>query len=466
MRPAPVPSALFEPPTADDIDKALEALAETSGTHVPPPISPTSDVQPTPLADPSAEAPRFVSDDASNEPTRVVDVVEELVGGTAAHPPALSDSAPDHPATASDDGNVETGKHTRSEASPRAASLDAPIELQLQDVEPAQPLPPEPRVRKAGPVPKSGGVEQAVAPEKSTRFRAASSAYPTLKRRRLTVLGVTVIVVGSVAIIGVLKLHWKERLFPPAPPTAPAAVVEAPPPAAAAPAAVNPAPSTAAAAPEGAGGGTEAKGEIAAPAPAQAPTPSKGEAPPKVEAPPQEKSAPGITGKAASGGPAEGEEHASTKHAAVRRRAHEAPAGSSPAESKAPGEKSAEKAPAKATDKAPAKATEKADDEKAATDKSAGTAAAPPPTEAAPPAPPAPVLKVTSTPAGAEVIIDGSSVGTTPFTSKTIDPAAPHAITVKKDGFEPTERMIGGLDWSRPHGNSPASLKVNVKLHR
>jgi hypothetical protein len=467
VRPAPVPSALFEPPTADDIDKALEALAETSGTHVPPPISPTSDVQPTPLADPSPEAPRFVSDDASNEPTRVVDVVEELVGGTAAHPPALSESAPAHPATASDDGNVETGKHTRSEASPRAASLDAPIELQLQDVEPAQPLPPEPRVRKAGPVPKSGGVEQAVAPEKSTRFRAASSAYPTLKRRRLTLLGVTVVVVGSVAIVGVLKLHWKERLFPPAPPTAPAAVVEAPPPAAPAPAAVNPAPSTAAAAPEGAGGGTEAKGEIAAPTPAPAPAPAT---PSKVEPPPEEKAAP--------------EEHASTKHAAVRRHAHEAPAGSTPAESKPPagapgaaaeksaarekatGDKAAEKAPAKIAEKAPAKATEKSDDEKAATDKSAATAAAPPPTEAAPPAPPAPVLKVTSTPAGAEVIIDGSSVGTTPFTSKTIDPAAPHAVTVKKDGYESAERMIGGLDWSRPRGNGAPSLKVNVKLRR
>lgn len=424
---------------------------------MPPPISPISEVQPAPVADSAAEAPRFVSDDASNEPTRVVDIVEELVGGTAAHHPGLSGGAPDYPATASGDGDVQTDKHTPSDAAPHASSL-APIELQLEDVEPAQPLPPEPRARKTGPVPKSGGVEQPVAPEKSTRFRAASSAYPTLKRRQLTALGVTVVVVGTVAIVGVLKLHWKERLFPPAPPPAPAAVVEAPPPAAPAPAAANPAPPTAAPAPEGAGGGAETKGELAAPAPAP---------PSKVEAPPQEKAAPGLTGKAATKEPAaQSEEHASTKHGVVHRRAHEAPEGSTPAESKPAAEKPAEKAPAKTAEKTAEKSAEKAADEKAATDKSAATAAAPTPTEAAPPAPPPPVLKVTSTPAGAEVIIDGSSVGTTPFTSKAIDPAAPHAITVKKDGYESAERMIGGLDWSRPRGNSAPSLKVNVKLRR
>jgi hypothetical protein len=103
---------------------------------------------------------------------------------------------------------------------------------------------------------------------------------------------------------------------------------------------------------------------------------------------------------------------------------------------------------------------DKAGHEKSTADKSAAAPAA----EAA--APPAPVLKVTSTPSGAEVLIDGTSVGNTPFTSKTLDPSAPHAITVKKDGYEANERMIGGLDWSQPHGNSPASLKVSVKLRR
>src|ERR1022692_4050552 len=98
VRQAPVPSALFEPPTADDIDKALEALQETSGTHVPPPIPPPPGAQATTRGEPEPEAPRFVSDDASNEPTRVVDVVEELVGGSATRTRALPDSAPDLPA--------------------------------------------------------------------------------------------------------------------------------------------------------------------------------------------------------------------------------------------------------------------------------------------------------------------------------------------------------------------------------
>ena len=148
--------------------------------------------------------------------------------------------------------------------------------------------------------------------------------------------------------------------------------------------------------------------------------------------------------------------HEATEVAAEANAAAGTPAGEpSPSGAKASGEKAGGAKPA-----------DKAGDDKA-TDKSATAAAATPsPTEAAPPAPPPPVLKITSTPAGAEVIVDGTSVGYTPFTSKALDPAAPHAITVKKDGFEPTERMIGGLDWSRPHGNSPASLKVNVKLHR
>jgi hypothetical protein len=64
------------------------------------------------------------------------------------------------------------------------------------------------------------------------------------------------------------------------------------------------------------------------------------------------------------------------------------------------------------------------------------------------------------------VLIDGKEVGTTPFVSKDVDPAAPHAITIKKDGYEASERMVSGLDWSRPHGNTPQTLKVNAKLRR
>ena len=40
-----------------------------------------------------------------------------------------------------------------------------------------------------------------------------------------------------------------------------------------------------------------------------------------------------------------------------------------------------------------------------------------------------------------------------------------HAISVKKDGFEPHERMISGSDWSRGKGGAQ-TLKFNVKLKR
>ena len=80
--------------------------------------------------------------------------------------------------------------------------------------------------------------------------------------------------------------------------------------------------------------------------------------------------------------------------------------------------------------------------------------------------PAAPILKVTSSPSGAQVLIDGRELGNTPFVSKEVDPSAPHTITIKKDGYEPNERMVSGLDWSRPHGSSPQTLKVNAKLRR
>ena len=85
---------------------------------------------------------------------------------------------------------------------------------------------------------------------------------------------------------------------------------------------------------------------------------------------------------------------------------------------------------------------------------------------AAAPAAAAPIVKITSSPSGAQVLIDGKEVGTTPFVSKEIDPASPHAITIKKDGYEANERMVSGLDWSRPHGASPQTLKVSAKLRR
>jgi hypothetical protein len=74
------------------------------------------------------------------------------------------------------------------------------------------------------------------------------------------------------------------------------------------------------------------------------------------------------------------------------------------------------------------------------------------------------LFKVASTPAGAEVIIDGNSVGMTPIVSKDLDPAGTHTVTVKKDGFETQQRMFGKGDWSKS-AQGP-SLKMNFRLKR
>ncbi|MDB4980756.1 MAG: hypothetical protein JWM82_1508, partial [Myxococcales bacterium] len=77
--------------------------------------------------------------------------------------------------------------------------------------------------------------------------------------------------------------------------------------------------------------------------------------------------------------------------------------------------------------------------------------------------PPPDVLKITTTPGGAEVIIDGLSVGTTPYSANDLDPATPHSITLKKDGFEAHDRMISSSDWQHAKGGAHA-LKITVKL--
>src|SRR5262249_56849568 len=75
------------------------------------------------------------------------------------------------------------------------------------------------------------------------------------------------------------------------------------------------------------------------------------------------------------------------------------------------------------------------------------------------------LLRITSVPAGAEVLVDGASVGRTPYLGKGIDPNAPHAITLKKDGYENHEHMISASDWSRT-GKGVQTVKLNVKLRK
>src|SRR5579871_180842 len=421
----PVPSALFEPPTAADIDKALEVLQEAPG--------------PAPGARATPSVPRYVADDASNEPTRVGDVVEEMLGGNR---PATPGAAPMTERLAGADDGAPTGDTQEnpvaaSEAAP--ASLDGPIEIQDVDVEPAVP---EPQAQVQAPVPA----------EPSKRFRAASKAYPTLNaRRRGMTTGLLIAVVVLAAAAGAaLKLHLKDRFFPRAP--APGSIA-APAPAAApetAPANANaPAPTT--------GGAPAAAAQPAAEKPAE---PSKAEEKTPEEKKPEEKKPEEKKPETAAAEPeAHGAKHHPRRHAEAD---SEAKAPSTAAAPAAAAPAAADK-PAPAEKPAPDKPAPDKPAEKPAAEQPAAAAA---PSEKPAPAAPSPILKVTSSPSGAVVLIDGKEVGTTPFSGKDVDPASPHTITIKKDGYETSERMVSGLDWSRPHGNSPQALKVNAKLRR
>ena len=371
-RPVPVPSALFEPPTAADIDKALSVLEEAPGP-APMPQMPS--------------VPRFVpeTEDISNDPTRVADaataaaVAEAAAGGSL---PSLADPG--------------------VEGEPAAANLAASTaSTGVSSVEKA-------------------AVAAPAGPDVSRRFRAASRAYPTLNRRRGT--GV---VVALIVIVGAAGVIWKLRpgsSVPPHPVTTSATTI-------APPTAPEPAPTP-------------------PPAPAAEATPPP--APAAVAPPPVEKPAE----KPAAEKPA-AEERSSSRRSSRHRSREEAVTARAAATEAA--DKTAEAKPAEA------KAPEKAPEEKPGADKPAAPEASAPAAEAKPAGA---VLKITSSPAGADVSIDGSPVGMTPFTSRDIDPGAPHAITLKKDGFETNERMVGASDWSRPHGSTPPSLKVNVKLRR
>ena len=68
-------------------------------------------------------------------------------------------------------------------------------------------------------------------------------------------------------------------------------------------------------------------------------------------------------------------------------------------------------------------------------------------------------------PGGRRVVIDGVPVGDDAVFQQGRHPDGTHAISVKKDGFEPQERMISGSDWSRGKGGAQ-SLKFNMKLRR
>jgi uncharacterized protein (TIGR02266 family) len=80
-------------------------------------------------------------------------------------------------------------------------------------------------------------------------------------------------------------------------------------------------------------------------------------------------------------------------------------------------------------------------------------------------------LKIASKPPGGDVSIDGQVVGKTPFTGNVGDLGSPHFVTIRRDGFELFEQMVGtNSAWVKVKAGKPGAgstvqqLKLNVKL--
>lgn len=72
-------------------------------------------------------------------------------------------------------------------------------------------------------------------------------------------------------------------------------------------------------------------------------------------------------------------------------------------------------------------------------------------------------MRVKSTPPGADVYLNGQIEGTTPFQHRMLDIAGPYALSVKKEGYEAHEQMLGASDnWVRK--GHTITLTVSARL--
>jgi uncharacterized protein (TIGR02266 family) len=521
MRPAPAPNSLFEKPSAEDIDRALSVLTEVDGpapVPVPVPVDFSSRVRkPTDAQPMVVEAMPDVgeaSKPAHRRPTdaqpMVLESTPELPSGPArpkmgtqpffpgANAPSGETRAQTVPVVPLGDLADEPLHDEEEEDDATSAWVGSgPTRVGEQDIPAAAKGPrlddaigqaptvvaklgegklggtPSPEVKLGGrtsipampsvaapPPPPSldAAPSRPPAPMAPPAIMAPDFAAETLPQKKKGSGGkFAAFVVVLLAAAGgggyyFVKGPGRAMLAKNGMGPAPAATEGAP----AAPAAEPTAPAQPSAAPtepektaaaQKAPAAAEAKPEAKAPE-VKAPEAKPAEAKP-AEAKPAE-------AKPAEAKPAE-EAKAEGKPRKGKRRggaAAEAPAAEKPAE------KPAEAAPVVA-DVSPKPVEKAAKPEGEA--KPAGDTAAASGGEAAKPAGGAHILKITSSPAGAEVIVDGSSMGTTPFSSGDVDPALPHSVTIKKDGFESYEHMIGGSDWPRPKGGV-RTLKLNAKL--
>ncbi|HEX7501031.1 MAG TPA: TIGR02266 family protein, partial [Polyangia bacterium] len=69
-----------------------------------------------------------------------------------------------------------------------------------------------------------------------------------------------------------------------------------------------------------------------------------------------------------------------------------------------------------------------------------------------------------STPIGAEVLIDGEYFGRTPCERRVLEPKKSFAITIRREGYEPHERLLGPSDnWVKKGNERVLNITVNLK---
>jgi len=341
------------------------------------------------------------------------------------------------------------------QSAPMMGALDAPLAAHLDGTAPVAAPPTSPGRRDtpasataaaaaaAAGVPKRIAVDQAGRGMESGRFRSDAKYRRSTRKSGKVIVAVLLAGAAAAGVVFGKREYDKRKAAAIATAPAPApAEIAAPVP----PPAPPPAPDNAGAVPTPPAPPIAAKTEtptIAAPAktPETVPATPKPDKAAKTEKAPGEKSA------------RAGDEPRSTKSGRKKSAAAAAEAAAVAADKT---EKPAATTPPSGAEKAPAEAAPAPAGGE--TPKTAEKTA-----EAAPAD--KPVLKITSSPAGAEVVIDGSSVGTTPYSSKDVDPVTAHAITVRKDGFEAHERMISTSDWTKSRSGAQ-SLKMNIKLKR
>jgi uncharacterized protein (TIGR02266 family) len=457
-RPAPAPPSLFEPPTPADIDKALSSLTEAK-----PDAQAAAKAQAAVAAAAAAPAAPTtpVLDYPSNEPTRIAELPAEVLAGekSAGAGPEHGGThslfkSPEIPTVAAELDPGDRTDLTRAPDDDVAADAPAPAAAAVLEVAPPAsaaspssapaPQPVAPPLREPAPV---AAARPAAQPQAQAPLPAVA---PAKGSRAPLFIGAGVLVA---AVVGFLVFVNRPK-SPPAgeAETAPGAAAVTPPPVVAVPtpgAAAGTAP---------AGGATAAAIGADAAATAEA-----------LQATKAADNAAAVAAAAAAAATKPAEPTAAPDKAAADKAA--AAAAKAAADERGPGRRRAtarrKLAASKTGDTAPAGA--------AAADKTApaadsapagdGKTEAPDKAEAAGSAPSQHVLRIVSTPPGAEVVVDGASAGKTPFLGNQIDPTAPHAITLKKDGFEAQEYMISTSDWSRPH-NGVQTLKLTVKLRR